>query len=94
MIISVHVQTVACSISNFVTISQANTDFEAKIREALYIKIYTRIKPPNISLWFFIFVEYFFRHALYLFNQILFVIFFITVLDVSNLRCKHLKRKL
>ena len=27
----------SCSISNFYTISQANTDFEARIKEAKYI---------------------------------------------------------
>ena len=45
----------SCSISNYYTISQANTDFEAKIKEALHIKIYTIIKQPNISLWFVLF---------------------------------------
>ena len=37
--ISVHVRTVIfCSISNFYTLAQANTEFEAKIK-ALYIYI-------------------------------------------------------
>ena len=31
----------SCSISNFYAISLANTDFEAKIKEALYIYKYT-----------------------------------------------------
>ena len=68
MSISVHAKdSHSCSISNFYILAQANTYFEAKIKEALYIyKIYTKIKQPDISLWFFIFVNISKKHALVL----------------------------
>ena len=45
----------SCCISNLYTSAQANTDFEAKMKETLYIyKLYTKIKQPNVSLWFII----------------------------------------
>ena len=50
----------SCTISNFYIISQANTDFEAKIKEALCIKKYAPKLNNQIYHCFFIFVKIFF----------------------------------
>ena len=39
-----------CSISNFYALAQANTDYEAKIKEALYVKIYSKINQPKLYM--------------------------------------------
>ena len=83
-----------CSISNFYIISQANTDFEAKKEDLYTKKTYTKIKQPNISLGFFIFVKDFFKACIVFIKSNYICYFFITVLDVNKLRCKHLKRKM
>ena len=98
MNISVHVRTVTHALSYlspflhlclylFYIISQANTCIEAKINEAVYIKKYT----PKLSNQIYhcgssFVLNIFLRPVLYLLNQILFVSFFINVLDVNKLR--------
>ena len=91
----------SCSISNFYTLSQANTDFEAKIKEALHIKIYTIIKQPNISLWFFILVKYFIKTCIVFIKSIFIRYFFrllflmLTSYDLNTLgRCDYLRKRL
>ena len=84
------------SISTVYAIYQANTDFDAKIKEALYIK--------NMHQNYAILHKYItvvLNFFLYLLKQCIVLImsnsiryFFITVLDVDKLRCKHLKRKM